>query len=127
MNAAVVNTALWIGQGVLAALFTVSGVLKSVQSKERMLATGQTGVREFPLPAIRVVAACELVAVAGLLLPQATGVAPVLTPLAALGLALVMVGAAVAHTRIGEPRTAAVNVLIMLLCLVVAAGRIAGM
>lgn len=121
------NVVLWIGQGVLAALFAVSGTLKSTQSKERMLATGQTGVREYPLPAIRFVAAAELLAVVGLILPQASGVAPVLTPLAALGLAVVMVGAAVAHTRLHEKGTAAVNVAILLVCVAVAAGRLAGM
>lgn len=121
------NVVLWIGQCALAAIFVLSGALKSTQSKERMLATGQTGVREFPLPAIRLVAISELLAVVGLLVPQATGVAPVLTPLAALGLAVVMVGAAVAHTRLQEPRTAAVNVAILLLCVAVAAGRLAGL
>jgi uncharacterized membrane protein YphA (DoxX/SURF4 family) len=123
----IMNVVLWIGQGVLAAIFAVSGTLKSTQSKERMLATGQTGVREFPLPAIRLVAAAELLAVVGLIVPQASGVAPVLTPLAALGLAVVMVGAAVAHTRLQEAPTAAVNVAILLLCAAVAAGRLAGM
>jgi uncharacterized membrane protein YphA (DoxX/SURF4 family) len=123
----IMNVVLWIGQGVLAAIFAVSGTLKSTQSKERMLASGQTGVREFPLPAIRLVAAAELLAVVGLIVPQASGVAPVLTPLAALGLAVVMVGAAVAHTRLQEAPTAAVNVAILLLCVAVAAGRLAGM
>lgn len=94
------NVALWIGQDVLAAVFALSGTLKSTQSKERMLATGQTGVRDFSLPAIRLVAACELLAVIGLLVPQATEIVPVLTPLAALGLAVVMVGAGVAHARL---------------------------
>ncbi|HEY2724597.1 MAG TPA: DoxX family protein [Pseudonocardiaceae bacterium] len=121
------NVALWIGQGVLAALFAVSGSAKSAMSKERMIATGQTGVREFPLPVIRVVAALELLAVIGLLVPQATGLAPVLTPLAALGLAVVMVGAAVAHARLHERGTSAVNLVIMLLCLAVAIGRLAGL
>lgn len=121
------NALLWIGQVALAALFAVSGTLKSVQSKERMLATGQTGVRDFPVPVIRTVAALELGAVAGLLLPWATGVAAVLTPLAALGLALVMVGAAVAHARLREPGTVAANLAILAVCVAVAVRRLAGM
>jgi uncharacterized membrane protein YphA (DoxX/SURF4 family) len=119
------NLVLWLGQGVLAAIFAVSGTLKSTQSKERMIATGQTGVRELPLPAIRLVAACELVAVVGLILPWATGIVPALTPAAALGLAVVMVGAAVAHSRLHEPRSVAANCLILAVCLLVAAGRLA--
>jgi uncharacterized membrane protein YhaH (DUF805 family) len=73
------------------------------------------------------VAALELLAVIGLLVPQATGVAPVFTPLAALGLAVVMVGAAVAHARLHERGTSALNLVIMLLCLAVAIGRLAGL
>ncbi len=48
-----------------------------------------------------------------------------LTPLAAVGLAVVMVGAAVAHTRLREPRNVAVNAVLFVLCLPVAAGRFA--
>jgi uncharacterized membrane protein YphA (DoxX/SURF4 family) len=119
------NAALWIGQGVLAVIFAVSGTLKSTQSKERMIATGQTGVRDVPLPLVRLIAACELTAVVGLIAPRATGIAPVLTPIAALGLAVVMIGAAVAHSRLHEPRNVATNAAILALCLFVAVGRLA--
>ena len=81
------NIALWTAQIILAVTFLASGIAKSTMSKERMISTGQTGVAPFPLPFIRVVAACELLAVLGLILPQALGVAPILTPLAATGLA----------------------------------------
>jgi uncharacterized membrane protein YphA (DoxX/SURF4 family) len=47
------NSALWIGQGLLAVIFLISGIAKSTMSKERMLATGQTGAEAFPLPVIR--------------------------------------------------------------------------
>jgi uncharacterized membrane protein YphA (DoxX/SURF4 family) len=118
------NIALWITQGILAATFAVSGTLKSVQSKERMIATGQTGVAPFPLPVIRVVAACELLAVLGLVLPWSTGVMPVLTPLAAVGLAVVMVGAAVSHWSLREYQQAfGVNLVLLLACTFVAVGR----
>jgi uncharacterized membrane protein YphA (DoxX/SURF4 family) len=121
------NIALWILQGVLAAVFAISGVAKSTMSRERMLATGQSGIAPFPLPVIRAVAICELFAVAGLLLPWATGIAPVLTPLAAVGLCLVMVGAAVSHARLREPLTVAANTLLFALALTVALGRFAAL
>jgi uncharacterized membrane protein YphA (DoxX/SURF4 family) len=118
------NIALWVTQVILAATFAVSGTLKSVQSKERMIATGQTGVAPFPLPVIRGVAACELLAVVGLILPWSTGVAPVLTPLAAVGLAVVMVGAAVSHWSLREYKQVfGVNLVLLLACAFVAAGR----
>jgi len=119
------NVALWVVQGLLAALFLVSGTLKSTQSKERMVEAGQTGVAPFPLPVIRVVAALELVAVVGLILPWATGIAPVLTPLAAVGLGVVMVGAAVSHLSLREyPQAFGVNLVILLACMFVVWGRL---
>jgi hypothetical protein len=90
-----------------------------------MLATGQTGVVAFPLPAIRLIATSELFAVAGLLLPWSTGIAKVLTPLAATGLCALMVGAAVAHARLREPRNVATNAVLFALALTVAVGRFA--
>jgi hypothetical protein len=121
------NAALWAGQIVLAVVFTFSGALKLVMSKERMLATGQTGVRDYSLPAIRMIAACELAGAAGLILPELIGRAFVLTPLAAIGLALVMIGAAVAHTRLSEPRNVAVNAVLFAICVFVAVGRLRGL
>jgi len=100
--------------------------LKSVQSKERLLATGQTGVRDFPLRAIRAIAACELAAAIGLIVPGLVDRAPALTPLAAVGLAVLMV-AGIVHTRLGEPRNVAVSAVLLVICLLVAVGRFAEM
>ncbi len=120
------NIALWIAQGLLAAVFGASGYAKSTQTKEKMIATGQTGVAPFSLPAIRVVAALELAAAVGLILPWATGIAPVLTPLAAVGLAVVMVGAAISHWSLREfKQVFAINSVVLLGCLLVAAARFA--
>ncbi|MEU1389147.1 MULTISPECIES: DoxX family protein [unclassified Nonomuraea] len=59
----------------------------------------------------------------GLILPAVTGVAPALTPLAAAGLAVVMVLAALAHVRREEPGAIAVNAILFLLAAFVAWGR----
>lgn len=96
------NVVVWIVQGLLAVTFAGSGVAKSVMSKERMIGTGQTGVAPFPLPVIRIVAALEVVGAVGLIVPWATRIAPVLTPIAAAGLGVFMVGAAVSHWSLGE-------------------------
>lgn len=117
------NVALWVAQGLLAAVFAASGVTKSVMSKERMITTGQTGVAPFPLPVIRVVAACELLAAVGLILPWASGVAPVLTPLAAVGLMVIMVGAAFSHAGLREYPQVGVNAFLFLVASFVAVGR----
>ena len=120
------NLALWITQGLLAAIFTGSGLLKATRSKEKLIASGQTGVAPFSTPAIRAVALLELLAAVGLILPWLTGTAPILTPLAAVGLAIVMIGAAVAHWSLREYKQVfAVNLVIFLACVFVAGGRFA--
>lgn len=117
--------ALWVVQGSLAAVFLGSGLAKATMSKPRMIATGQTGVAPFPLPVIRVVAVAEVLAAAGLVLPGLLGVAPVLTPLAAIGLMVVMVGAALSHASLREYPQVAVNAILFALALFVAVGRFA--
>jgi hypothetical protein len=124
------NTALWIGQILLAALFGLSGALKSTMSRERMLETGQSGAAAYPLPVVRFTAICELLAVLGLILPGLTGVAPALTGWAAVGLVVVMLGAIGMHARLAivghkpaEWRNVGANVVILALAAFVAAGR----
>ncbi len=128
------NAGLWTAQILLAVLFLYSGSLKAFRSKESLIASGQSGVAPFPLPVIRLTAAAELLAVAGLILPRATGVAPVLTPIAAVGLMVVMIGAIASHSSLlradraagrgsGEVRNIVLNVVVFALCVFIAAGR----
>jgi hypothetical protein len=119
------NIALWVGQALLAFVCVVSGSLKSTQSRERMIETGQTAAKIVPLPFMRAAGVSELVAVLGLTLPWATGVAPVLTPVAATGFGIVMLLAATVHTRLHEPRNVATNLGILAVCAFVAIGRFA--
>ena len=121
------NLTLWIFQAVLAVTFAGSGLAKGTMTRERLLATGQTGIALFPMPVVRVTAAAELLAAAGLLLPWATGIARVLTPVAALGLCVIMIGAASSHARLREPASVAANGLLFGLALTVAIGRLAGL
>jgi hypothetical protein len=124
-GASLVDTALWIGQGILAVIFLGSGIAKSTMSKKRLIDSGQTGVVFFPTPAIRVIAALEILGAVGVILPWLTGIARVLTPVAAVGLACVMVGAAISHTKLREPRNVATNAVIFAVCVFVAVGRFA--
>jgi DoxX-like family/Sigma-70 region 2 len=82
-------------------------------SRDRLLATGQTGIAPFPMPVIRTTAGTELLTAVGLIMPWASGVLPMLTPLAAAGLAAVMVGAASSHLHLREPLTAGANMVIL--------------
>jgi uncharacterized membrane protein YphA (DoxX/SURF4 family) len=118
------NIGLWICQGLLALIFLISGSAKISMSKERMLKTGQTGVAPFPLPVVRFTAACELLAVIGLLVPRATSVLPGLTGVAAIGLGIVMIGAMVSHASLREYGTVGANALIFGTCCFVAVGTL---
>jgi len=118
-----VNTMLWVAQSLLAALFLFSGVMKSTQSEQKLVASGQTGVEGLPRSLIRFIGISEILGAAGLVLPLLSDVMPVLTPLAAIGLGLIMILAAIVHYRRDEKRTALQNLSILLVCLFVAYGR----
>jgi hypothetical protein len=118
-----VNIALWIAQILLIVVFGYSAAVKGTQSKERTLELGMSGVVNVPLPAIRFTALTEVLGIVGLVLPYVTGIAPILTPIAALGLGTIMILAARIHLGLHEPKTAAGNLVLLGLCLFVAAGR----
>lgn len=117
------NVVLWIVQGLLATVFLFSASTKGLLPRERLLAIGQTGVGPVPMPLIRAVAFSELLAVFGLILPWATDIARWLTPTAAVGLGVIMIGAAGVHARLREPRNVAANILLLAACTIVAIGR----
>jgi hypothetical protein len=119
------SIATWAASGVLAVLFFGSGVVKSTMSRERLLATGQSGIAPFPMPVVRLTAVSEIAAAFGLFLPWLLERAEVLTPLAALGLCVVMAGAAVSHASLREPKQVAANLVVFSLAAFVAADRLA--
>jgi len=117
------NGILWSLQALLAVLFLGSGIAKSLMSRERMLATGQTGAAAMPLGFVRFIAICEIFGAVGLVAPRAVGMYPALTPLAAIGLAIIMAGAAVVHYRIHEVKPIVINAALFCLCILIAYGR----
>ena len=116
------NVFLWIVQSILAAMFVMAGLMKSTQPKEK-LAPKLPWVADFSAGTVRFVGVVELLGGLGLILPAATGIAPVLTPTAATGLAVVMVLAAATHVRRREPSAVAFNAVLFVLAAVVAWGR----
>jgi uncharacterized membrane protein len=116
------NVFLWIVQSVLAAMFVMAGLMKSTQPKEK-LAPKLPWVEDVSLGTLRLIGVVELLGGLGLILPAATGIAPVLTPIAATGLAVVMVLAAATHIRRREPSGVAFNAVLFALAAVVAWGR----
>ena len=106
------NLVLWIIASLLAAVFLASGLMKLTQPKEKVAAAGMGWVESFSPGAVRGIGLLEVLAALGLILPAALHIAPVLVPLAALGLVALMVGAAVTHARRGEPPMIAVTVVL---------------
>lgn len=117
------NVFLWTLQLVLAAVFLTSGLSKSTLPKDRLIAMGQTGVGPLPMPLVRFGAVCELAGVLGIVLPRATGIAPILTPLTAVGFSIIMVVAIGAHISLREVRNSLATTGILVACLVVAIAR----
>lgn len=116
------NIALWIVQGLLALAFGMAGAMKLTQPKAKLVAS-LPWVEDFSQSAVRAIGAVELLGALGLILPWATGILPWLTPLAALGLVMTMVGAMLTHMRRGEQKVLPINLVLLALALFVAYGR----
>lgn len=117
------DVVLWVLAGILAAAFLAAGLMKATRSKEQLKSAGMAWVDDFSPGMVKLIGALEVVAAIGLVLPAALDIAPVLVPLAALGLVLMMIGAVVVHVRRGEIRTMAPAVILLVLAAVVAWGR----
>jgi uncharacterized membrane protein len=116
------NLLLWILQAALAAMFAAAGVMTSAQPKDK-LEPKLPWTADFSAGTVRFIGLAELVGALGLILPAATGITPILTPLAATGLALLMVLAALTHLRRKEPAAIALNAVLLIAAAVIAWGR----
>ncbi|MFD6446523.1 DoxX family protein [Promicromonospora sp. NPDC060204] len=121
------NIALWTAAGLLALAYVAGGLIKVVMSKPRLLATGgpSAGWAEEVRPAgIKAIGVLEILGGLGLVLPALVGVAPELVSLAALGLAMIMVGAAVTRLARREYRLLLVDLGYLVLIAFVLWGRL---
>lgn len=91
--------ALWIINGLLALAFLAAGSMKLFRPKAALQSMGMAWTEDFPDAAVKLVGAAEIIGAVGLILPLLTGIAPLLTPIAATALALLMLGAVVVHLR----------------------------
>jgi hypothetical protein len=110
--------ALWIVQILLAALFLFAGGMKLVLPLEKL-----AGPVVLPGALIRFIGVVEVLGAVGLILPSALRIKPSLTPLAALGLVVVMIGAVVLTLIGGVLFAAAISAVVGLLAAFVAYGR----
>ena len=117
------ETALWIVQALLAAIFLTAGLTKLTQPRLTLAAGPMSWAAEVDDQQFRTIGLLEVLGAVGLILPAALGIAPALTALAAVGLALTMVGAIVTHLRMGEPERLVMPILVLVLALIVAIER----
>jgi hypothetical protein len=110
--------ALWIVQALLAALFLFAGGMKLVLPLDKL-----TGPVELPGWFLRFIGVCEVLGGLGLILPGLLRVRPGLTPLAAVGLVIIMIGAIAITLQGGLLSAALISLLVGLLAAFVAYGR----
>ena len=117
------NIVLWVIAGLLAAAFLGAGLMKLTRPREKLAASGMAWTEDFSPGVIKTIGALELLAAIGLILPAVLNIAPVLVPLAATGLAVVMIGAMITHARRREFPMIAGNLVLLVLAAVVMWGR----
>jgi uncharacterized membrane protein YphA (DoxX/SURF4 family) len=112
------NIILWIAQELLAAVFLFSGGMKFVMSIEDM-------TKQMLMPGwfLHFIGVCEVLGALGVILPWLTRIRPGLTPLAAAGLVIIMIGATVTTLTTGSMATALIPLVVGVLAAFVAYGR----
>jgi uncharacterized membrane protein YphA (DoxX/SURF4 family) len=118
-----VDVVLWIAAGVLAAAFLAAGLLKLTRSRKRLADSGMGWAENFGDGTVKMIGALEVLGAVGLILPAALDIAPILVPLAATGLGVIMLGAIVTHARRREPQAIVINLVLLALAAFVAWGR----
>lgn len=122
-NSKLLNIALWAAQALLAAMFLMAGFIKTTTPIEELSAT-LPWAKDIPEGLVRFIGASEFLAAIGLLLPSLLRIRPILTPLAALGIATVMFIAVLFHISRGEISVIGFNIGIMTVALFIALGRL---
>jgi len=113
------NVFLWVAAGLLAVVLLGAAVPKLTKSQAELVSSGQGWAADYPGGAVKAIGTLEVLAAIGLILPALLDIAPILVPLAATGVVLLMVGAAITHARRREYRNIAVNVGLAVLALVI--------
>jgi hypothetical protein len=112
------RTSLWIIQGLLAAVFLFAGGFKLAMPLAEL-------AKVSPLPALflKFIGVCEVAGALGLILPGILRIRPGLTPLAAAGLVIIMVGATIATAVTQGMAPATLPLVVGILASTVAYGR----
>lgn len=118
------NVFLWIVAGVLAAFFLAAGLTKLTQPRAKLIANpNMKWTEDFSAGTLKLIGTAEVLGALGLILPGAFDIAPILVPLAATGIAIIMLGAIITHARRKEYPQIGINTVLLILALVVAVFR----
>lgn len=118
------HKALWVVQGLLAFAFLGAGSMKLTTPLDELLANGMAFVEHMPAAVVRFIGAAEVAGGLGLVLPAALRIKPILTPLAAALLAVVMLLAVATHVLLGDVGGAMPSIVLGSLSAFVAWGRL---
>lgn len=118
--------AVWIVSGLLALAYLASGGMKLLRPHAEVKKS-MDFAEDFKPWQVKVIGALEVLGAIGLILPVLLNVAPIVTPIAATGLALIQVFAIIVHVRRhDDPKRLPVNIILLLAALFVAVARFAG-
>lgn len=116
------NIAIWVIQALAAVVFLLTGGMKVSQPLDK-LAKNMSWVNEFSPVQVRLIGTAEILGALGLILPGITGILPILTPIAAAALVVLMLGAVFTHVRLKEFDKVSTPIFPLILALLVAIGR----
>ena len=114
---------LWVAQIILGGMFIMAGMMKSTQPITD-LSKSVPWTANVPVALVRFIGVCELLGGIGLILPGLLRIKPILTPIAAIGILLIMVFAIVYHVSNGEANVIGINIAFGLVAAFIAWGRL---
>lgn len=109
-----INTVILALQVLLALLFAYTGFTKVFQGKVAF-SNSKSWEDDYSSSTLKLFGFLELLGAAGLIVPYATNILPILTPVAATALAMVMAGAILAHIRREEHKMILLNIVVIFL------------
>ena len=106
-------TVFWIIAGLLAAAMFMAGVVKLIKTKDELYAMQMHWVEDYSDSQVKLLGAAEAIGAVGIIVPAATGIVPILTPIAAACCGVLMVGAFFTHLKRKDPPASMVITLIL--------------
>ncbi len=117
------NTAVWIAQALLAVAMLGAGAMKLMKPKAELATSGMAWVEDFRENQVKGIGTLEILAALGLIIPALLDIAPELVGIAAIGVVLLMLGAAATHIKRGEGQMVPVNLAIAAIAVFIAVMR----